>query len=139
MLLSSQTCTRQVCNSVFLRQSRAAFCHDNKPRPSEHSQVPLTAECSSPGCTRFLSKQSADRLINRRGCKGARRSLFSHPANTRSFYSRGLLCADPVTVWICHFAPPPPSLVFFLLRCGSGNTLEQVDLDRVWEEGDFFL
>lgn len=32
----------------------------------------------------------------------------------------------------------PPPLVF-LLRCGSGNTLEQVDLERVWEEGDFFL
>lgn len=34
---------------------------------------------------------------------------------------------------------PPPLFFFFLLRFGSGNTLEQVDLERVWEEGDFFL
>lgn len=69
--------------------------HDNKPRPSEHSQVPLTAECSSRGRTRLLSKQSADRLINRRVCKGVCCSLFLHPVNTHSFYLHGFYVAVP--------------------------------------------
>lgn len=80
----------------------------NKPRPSKHSQAPLTAECFSGGWTRLLSKQSADRLINRGVCRGVCRSIFSHPAYTRSFHSHGLLWADPVTVWVCHFIKTVP-------------------------------
>lgn len=82
----------------FHSASLALLWDGNKPRPSKHSQAPLTAECLSCGWTRLLSKQSADRLINRRVCGGACRSIFSHPANTRSFHSRGLLWGDPVTV-----------------------------------------
>lgn len=83
---------------MFLQHSLAVLWDGNKPRPSKHSQAPLTAECFSGGWTRLLSKQSADRLINRRVCRGVCRSIFSHPANTRSFHSHGLLWADPVTV-----------------------------------------
>lgn len=88
----------------------------NKPRPSKHSQAPLTAECFSGGWTRLLSKQSADRLINRRVCRGACRSIFSHQANTRSFHSRGLLWGDPVTVWVCHFIKIVPLFESLLVK-----------------------
>lgn len=88
----------------------------NKPWPSKHSQAPLTAECFSGGWTRLLSKQSADRLINRRVCRGACRSIFSHPANTRSFHSHGLLWGDPVTVWVCHFIKAALLFEYLLVR-----------------------
>lgn len=97
---------------MFLQHSLAVLWDGNKPRPSKHSQAPLTAECFSGGWTRLLSKQSVDRLINRRVCRGVCRSIFSHPANTRSFHSHGLLWADPVTVRVCHFINPPPRLSF---------------------------
>lgn len=83
---------------MFLQRRLAVLWDGNKPRPSKHSQAPLTAECFSRGWTRLLSKQSADRLINRGVCRGVCRSIFSHPAYTRSFHSHGLLWADPVTV-----------------------------------------
>ena len=65
-------------DGVFSQRCLAVLWDRNKARPSEHSQPPLTVECFSGGWTRLLSKQSADSLINRGVCRGARRSIFSH-------------------------------------------------------------
>lgn len=99
--------------------SLAVLWDGNKPRPSKHNQAPLTAECFSGGLTRTLSKQSADRLINRRACRGACCSIFSHPAKKCSFYFHGHLCADPVTEWVCHFIK-----IVALFECLSVKTYQ---------------
>lgn len=104
---------------MFLQRSLAVLWDGNKPRPSKHSQAPLTAECFSGGWTRLLSKQSADRLINSRVCRGACRSIFSHPAKTCSFHSHGLLWNDPVTAYVCHFIKMVP-----LFECLSVKTYQ---------------
>lgn len=88
MFLSA--CTKQTpvgCGNseMMCFYGRGWLCSGMTINPSLWS----TAKCHLllSGRTRLLSKQSADRLINRRVCKGVCCSLFLHPVNTHSFYS----------------------------------------------------